>query len=186
MNFMDLVFISMFFGALALGFFQGMIRMGILILAFYLSVVLASLYFPMMGRFLYENFGGQRFASEYIGFFLVLLVASILLGWAGLYTFRYATLPGKLKLVDHIVGVFLGLILGALIVGLLAILLWNLMIVSGGEDIDLPLFQMLGNSVRNSFMLRFFASNILPEAYNIVQPILPSGARLIFEARSPQ
>jgi membrane protein required for colicin V production len=181
MNFIDLVFIVLLVGILALGFFQGMIRMGVLILAYYLSVVLASLYFPMLGNFFYRQIGGQRFASEYIAFFVIMLVGFGLLALAGLYTFRYAHLPGKLQYVDNVGGVLLSLILAALVVGVLSVLLWNLLITNNGEDIDLPLFRMLGNGVRNSFLLSYFATYILPEAYNIVEPILPAGAQVIFE-----
>jgi membrane protein required for colicin V production len=182
MNIIDLFFIFILIGFLALGFFQGMIRLGVMLLAFYLSVVLASLYFPMVGNWLYTNFGGTRYAGEYIGFFLIMLISFTLLAWAGIYTFRYAKLPGRLAYLDHAVGVFLGLILAALLIGILAVLLWNLMIVNGGRNVDIPLFRMIGSGVANSFLLNYFSTYILPETYEIVQPILPEGARIIFEA----
>jgi membrane protein required for colicin V production len=153
----------------------------VIIIAFYLSVVLASLYYPAVGSFLFNNFGGERYASEYIGFFLVMLIAGILLITAGLYTFRYVQVPERLQIIDHIVGTLLGLFLAALMLGVLASLLWQLMVISGGGNIEMPLFQMLGRGVRNSFLLSYFADFILPETYNYVRPILPGGAQLIFE-----
>jgi hypothetical protein len=110
-----------------------------------------------------------------------MLVAFGLLVAAGLYTFRYVHVPNRLQIIDHTVGTLLGLLLAALVLGVLASLLWTLMVTSGGENIDLPLFQMLGRGVRNSFLLSYFADFILPQMYNYVQPILPGGARLIFE-----
>jgi membrane protein required for colicin V production len=181
MNLIDVLFILLLVGILALGFFQGTIRLAVIIIAFYLSVVLASLYYPAVGSFLFNNFGGERYASEYIGFFLVMLIAGILLITAGLYTFRYVQVPERLQIIDHIVGTLLGLFLAALMLGVLASLLWQLMVISGGGNIEMPLFQMLGRGVRNSFLLSYFADFILPETYNYVRPILPGGAQLIFE-----
>ncbi|MFN8476206.1 MAG: CvpA family protein [Kouleothrix sp.] len=45
MNVTDIVFILILLGGLALGFFQGTIRLIITIIAFYVGIVLASLYF---------------------------------------------------------------------------------------------------------------------------------------------
>lgn len=181
MNFIDLVLIFLMISIVALGFFQGMIRIGVLILAFYLSVVLASLYFPTVSNFLVNNFNAEQVAGDYIGFFLVALVGFALLSVAGLYTFRYAEMPDKLLYLDKTVGMFLGLILAVLITGLIAVLLWNLFITGGGRNIDLSLFRMVGNSVYNSFLLSYFADQILPQTYDLVRPILPDGARFIFE-----
>lgn len=182
MNFMDLILLLIFVGLLALGFFQGMIRLAVLILAFYLSVVLASLYFPSVGDFIHTHFdsNGEIFAAQYIGFFIVLLISFGLLAAAGLYTFRYAHLPGKLQYLDRIIGVLLGIVLAALVIGILAVILWTLMIEKGGINIDLPLFRAIGNSVSSSFLLRYFADYILPQVYINVRPILPDGARVIF------
>lgn len=55
MNVVDLFFIFLFIGALALGFFQGMIRQIILIVVFYVSVLLASIYFGAMASFLQQR-----------------------------------------------------------------------------------------------------------------------------------
>lgn len=181
MNFMDALFILMLLGIMALGFFQGVIRLGVLLLAFYLSVVLASLYFPVLGSFIYNRFGGQRVAADYVGFFIVLLLAFSSLAAAGLYTFRYVEVTGRFQYLDRLGGVFLGLILSALVIGMLSVLLWNLMITHGGINVELPLFKMIGGSVQNSFLLRYFGEYILPQTYDIVSPILPSGARIIFD-----
>lgn len=181
MNLIDLLLILLVIGSLALGFFLGMIRLGVMLLGFYLALVLSSLYFPSFGGFIHSNFGGTRFAADYIAFFLLLVVSFSLLAWAGIYTFRYAQMPGRLKMVDHFVGVFLGILLGAFVVGVLSALLWNLMVVRGGRSIESPLFGIIGNGVYNSFLLNYFASYILPQTYDILEPILPDGARLIFE-----
>lgn len=179
-SFMDLLLILLFAGALATGFFQGAVRLIVVILAFYLALVLASLYYPALGEFFVRNFRSERFVGQYVAFFLVLFFSFILLAIAGLYTFRYFRMPGALEYVDRVVGTVLGLLFGAFIVGVVAALLWNLMIVRGGRSIDLPVFQWLGNSVANSFVLQYFATVVLPLIYGFLDPILPDGANLIF------
>lgn len=180
MNFMDAVFILALVGILLLGFFQGMVRMLVLILAFYLSALLATLYYPALGGFFYSRMGGQLEANFYIGFFVVLLITFGLLAWAGIFTFRYARLPGKLALLDHSLGMFLGLGLAALILGMLSVLFWNFFVVWGAETIDFPLFPMLGGSVRGSRIMNLFQDNILPSVYDTIRPFFPPGAEFIF------
>lgn len=182
MNFIDILFILIFFGVLAAGFFQGMIRLIVLIAALYLSVVLASLYYAPLGEFFVRRFGAERYIGQYTAFFLVLLVAFLFLAIAGLYTFRYWRLPGSLQYLDRIVGTVLGMFLGTLVIGIFATLLYNLMVIRGGRNIDLPLFRSIGDAVASSVMVRYFSTTLLPLAYNAVDPLLPEGADLLFLA----
>jgi uncharacterized membrane protein required for colicin V production len=180
MNFVDLLFILSFFGIIVLGFFQGMLRLAVLVIAFYLALVLASLYYAPIGELFVRNFHSQQFVAYYTAFFLVLLLGFILVTAAGIYTFREVKLPGPLRYLDQIVGLLLGLLLGALVVGISASLLWNLMIVKGGRTIDIPIFGMLGNSIEQSVLVRYFSTTVLPLAYNRMAPFLPQGADLLF------
>jgi membrane protein required for colicin V production len=179
-NFIDILLILLFFGMLALGFFQGMIRLIVLILAFYLSLVLASLYYPAVGEFFVRRLDAQRFVGQYVGFALVLFFSFIALAAAGIYTFRYAQLPGQLQYLDRIIGTLLGMVLGAFVVGILAAVLWNLMIVRGGRTIDFPFMRSLGSAVATSQVLSYFANYLLPNVYALLDPVLPDGAALIF------
>jgi uncharacterized membrane protein required for colicin V production len=183
MNIIDVLFILLFVGSLAIGFFHGMIRLAVLICAMYLSLVLASLYYTAVGEWLVRTFGSQRFVGQYVGFTLVFFFGFLLLAAAGLYTFRYARLPGGLQYVDHVVGVVLGMLLGVFFIGTFAALLYNLMIVRGGSSIDFPFMRSLGGAVANSFLLRYFAGDLLTLTYSILDPVLPEGARLIFIAQ---
>lgn len=183
MNLADVFFLLLFVGAVALGFFQGMVRLLVLILAFYLSVVLASLYFPAIATMMVNRFGTERYVGEYFGFVIVLLLGVFILGAAGLYTFRYAQLPGQLQYIDRILGLVLGLLFGTLLISLFAVVLWNLMITRGGRTIDFPLMRFLGNQVAGSTLLQLFANQILDQVYAVVDPILPDGAQIIFQVR---
>ncbi len=179
MNFIDILMIAIVFGGLLTGFFQGVVRVSIMIFAFYLSVVLASLYFPPVGQWVQRTFRAPELVAQYIGFFVVALLAFIALTMAITYTLRYAEVPARFALFDKMLGALLGLVLAALIAGLVAMLLWNLMIVRGGRSIDAPLLPWLGGQVFSSVLLRLFANSILPVVYDLVSPILPPSARIL-------
>lgn len=183
MNFTDLFFILIFVAMLAIGFFQGMIRLLIMIISLYLGLVLASLYYAPLGEIFVRNFRADRFVGQYVAFFLVLFFSFVLLTLAGLYTFRYAKLPGGLQYLDRIVGTLLGMFLGVLLIGITGSLLWNLMIMRGGRNIDLPLFGMIGTSVANSSLERYFSQVLLPMTYSYIDPFLPEGADLLFQVQ---
>lgn len=179
MNFIDGIFLLLLIGMLAVGFFQGMIRLAVVFVAFYLSIVLSSVYFNVVAGFFIRRFGTDRVTAEYVGFALVLMVSFILLTVAGLYTFRYAKMPGQLQYVDRFVGVLLGVLMAGLFIGIFSVLLWDIMVVAGAEDINWPFMGSLGRGVRNSFLLNYFSRVILPETYAVINPILPAAAERI-------
>jgi membrane protein required for colicin V production len=43
--------------------------------------------------------------------------------------------------------------------------------------------RILGSAVAGSTMLRYFSTSLLPMVYSILGPVLPDGARLIFEVQ---
>jgi uncharacterized membrane protein required for colicin V production len=183
MNFIDALCLLLFIVSLAVGFFQGMIRLLVLLVALYLSLVLASLYYTAVGEWLVRSFGSQRYVGQYVGFALVFFFGFLMLAAAGIYTFRYARLPGGLEYLDRIGGVVLGMALGVFFIGTFAAVLFNLMVVRGGSTIDFPLMRTLGSAVANSFLVRYFSTDLLPLVYTILDPVLPDGARLIFLAQ---
>jgi membrane protein required for colicin V production len=176
----DLLFIILFVGSLALGFYQGVIRLSILLLSFYLGVVMASILFYPVGIFFMNRFGTHPSVGMYMAFAIVMMLCFALFATYGLYSVRDVQIPGHLMYVDKSTGVFVALILAGLLLGMFGVLLWNLMIVKGGARIDLPIMKFLGGQVRSSFLLQYFAVYILPMAYDFADPILPDGAQLIF------
>src|ERR1043166_7878220 len=104
MNFMDIVFILLLLGGLALGFFQGTIRLLIAIVAFYVGILLASLYFTTVGLIFQRRFHSTLYVGQITAFAIILLVSFLLLAIAGFYTFRYAKMPASLDFIDRIVG----------------------------------------------------------------------------------
>lgn len=181
MNFVDGLFIVLLLCGLAIGFFQGTIRLLVAIVAFYVSIVLASLYFGIVGSFYLARFRSSPEVSQITGFATVLLVSFLLLTAAGLYTFRYAKMPSSLDFIDRILGTVLGMVMGALLLGILAIILTRLFINSDtAGSLTWPIMIAFQGSVRTSFLVDFFRSYILPLIYATVQPILPEQSSIIF------
>jgi membrane protein required for colicin V production len=184
MNGIDIVFILLVLAGLAVGFFQGTIKLVIAIIAFYVSIVLSSLYFQIVGRFFRERFGTTLEIGQITAFGIILLISFLLLTIAGLYTFRYAKMPASLDFVDRVLGTLLGLVMGALILGILASLLESLFVFRNPSGIlTWPFMKAFQGAVRSSFLVSFFANNILPLIYGSVRPFLPAEADLIFRIR---
>jgi membrane protein required for colicin V production len=181
MNVIDILFILLLLGGLALGFFQGTIRLIVAIVSFYVGIVLASLYFTTVGLFFQRRFSSTLFVGQIMAFALILLVAFMLLTIAGLYTFRYAKMPPSLDFIDRIIGTLLGLLLGCLFLGMFAIVLKDLFIFQDvAGSITFPIMRSFQNGVRGSFLVSFFGNQILPLIYTTVQPVLPRDAGIIF------
>ncbi len=184
MNVMDLMFILLLLAGLALGFFQGTIKLLIAIVAFYVGIVLSSLYFQIVGSFFRRRFGSSQEVGEITAFAVILVFSFLLLTIAGLYTFRYARMPASLDFIDRIIGTLLGLVMGALFMGMFAILLKDLFVFRELGDLrGLPVMAAFQSSVRSSFLVEFFADNILPWIYSSVRPVLPRESEIIFKVR---
>jgi uncharacterized membrane protein required for colicin V production len=181
MNFVDLLFLLLLLGGLALGFFQGTIRLFVAIVAFYVGIVLSSLYFTTVGLSFQRRFHSSAHVGQITAFAVILLVAFLLLTVAGLYTFRYARLPSSLDFIDRMAGTVLGLVLAGLFLGMLGVILKLLFYGQIGAA-DLPIIAAFQGSVRASFLVRFFSNQILPLIFVTLQPILPrDAADIIFK-----
>ena len=181
MNGIDVLFLLILLGGLALGFFQGTIKLLVTIIAFYVSLVLASLYFQAVGNFFRVRFNSSQEVGQITAFATVLLVSFLLLTLAGLYTFRYWKVPASLDFFDKITGTLLGLLLGALFMGLLAILLKDLFVFrSPAGEAGLPIVISFQNGVRSSTLVTFFGDRLFPLLHRTIQPILPAESDFIF------
>lgn len=184
MNGTDLMFILILLGGLALGFFQGTVKLVIAIVAFYVGIVLASLYFQSVGNFFRLRFNTTTDVGQITAFAVVLMLSFLLLTVAGLYTFRYFRMPASLDFFDKILGTLLGLLMAALFMGMLAVLLKDLFVFrSPASSAALPFMVAFQSSVRGSTLVRFFGDNILPLIYTSVRPVLPREADIIFRVR---
>jgi uncharacterized membrane protein required for colicin V production len=177
MNGIDILYIILLLGGLALGFFQGTIRLLIAILAFYVGIILASLYFTTVGLFFQRRFNSTLYVGQVTAFAIILLVSFLLLTIAGLYTFRYAKMPASLDFIDRIIGTLLGMLLAGLFLGMLAIVLKDLFVYQDvAGTITFPIMRVVQSGVRGSFLVGFFSNQILPLIFTTIRPVLPRDA----------
>ena len=182
MNIVDLLFIILLITALAIGMFQGTLRLLIAVLVLYVSIVLASLYFQPLGNVLRVRFNSTVEVGQIVAFAIILLFGFILLLLAGLYTFRYARLPTSLEFIDRILGTLLGMVLGALVLGMFAVLLRDMFVFQApAATLNYPFMQTFQDGVRSSILVRTFNGYILPLIYRSIDPILPPEANIIFQ-----
>jgi membrane protein required for colicin V production len=180
MNGVDIIFIVLLLFGLGLGFFQGTIRLAVSIVALYVAILLASLYFQAFGNWLRVRVNATVDTSQTVGFVIIMLVAFLLLTTAGLYTFRYARFPAGLEIMDRVVGLLLGLVLISIFLGMFALVLRNLFIFQNAGAADLPIFSWFQGETRASLLVNFFGNSILPYIYASLQPFLPRESALIF------
>jgi len=182
MNGIDLFFILLVVGSLLIGIFEGTIRLAIAIIVLYVSIVLASLYFQPMGEFLRVRFHSTQYAAQLTGFALILIVSFVLLLLAGLYTFRYVRMPSALEFLDRIIGSLLGLLLGGVVLGMLALLMRDIFVYQSlSATMNYPIIVNLENSTRSSLLIDIFHGYVLPVIYNTLDPFLPPEANIIFK-----
>ena len=180
MNPLDLLVLLLLVGALIVGFFAGLIRVLVLTVTFYLSVVLASLYYAAAGEILVRELNMQRFVAQYVAFALVLVAAQILLAISGLYTFRYTQIPAQYELFDRAAGTLLGILWILTVIGLISQLLWNLFVLRGAAQLENPALQGLGTMTADSRLVQIFATAMMQDFYSQLAPLLPDSARTLF------
>jgi uncharacterized membrane protein required for colicin V production len=181
-TFVDLLLIVLLIAVTATGFFQGTIRLLIALITFYASIVLASLYFRFMAVFFTRRGTSEPVAAS-ISFFLILLLCFIVLVAAGVYTFRYIRLPGRLDYIDRVVGALLGLVLAAMVgVVVSMVLSYAFVRYNPAATASFPLTSAFQRSVRASTVMKLLLGNVLPRLYTAVAPFLPEAALPFFQS----
>lgn len=180
MTFVDILLIIVFLITVGLGFFKGTIKFVISIVAFYASIVLASLYFRFLAIFFVKRNTSEPVANA-ISFFLILFLCFVIFLIAGLYTFRYLKMPGRLDYIDRILGMVLGFGMAILAIGIISMLLhYTFVQHNPAASASFPLANSFQSSVRGSVLRPLLIGRILPVLYNLVAPFLPESALAFF------
>lgn len=180
-TFVDLLLVLLFIVITATGFFQGTIRLVIALVAFYASIVLASLYFRFLAVFFTRRGAGAPVADS-ISFLLILVFCFVILYAAGAYTFRYVRLSGNLDYLNRIFGTVLGLILAALVAAVMSMVLHYAFVRHDlAATANVPFTATFQRSVRNSSLRPFLLDRLLPRLYRSVSPFLPEAAQPFFQ-----
>jgi uncharacterized membrane protein required for colicin V production len=181
-TFVDLLLILIFAAITAVGFFQGTIRQLVALVTFYASIVLASLYFRFLAVFFIRRGTSEQIGSS-ISFFLILLLCFGLLLAAGLYTFRYVRISGRLDYLDKVLGTIIGMVLAAMVAVMLTVILnYAFVRYDAAATANFPLTSTFQRSVRASTVRPILLERVLPRMYRAVAPFLPEAALPFFQA----
>lgn len=190
MSFLDVFLTVLFVGVVwqCLGLLQGTVRQSLLIAAFYLSLLIAGVFFPIFGAFIEKAFGGLRFMADYTSFALLFGISFALLAGAVWYAFDGMEVAQHWQLADHIGGLCSGVVLGVLLVGFTTVFTWNLslQITAAGDLVTSPLAGLITSGVHGSFLVQHFGENIMPQTYGVIAPLLPGESRVLFAATALQ
>lgn len=178
--FLDILFTFFVFGAVTFGFFYGIIRVIVVLVTLYVSLVLASLYFTSLGLFLENRYDLTLEIARLLSFAFVMLTSFSLLSIVGLYTFRHTRLPPKLQHFERLSGVLFGIVLAILFIGILALFFWNFALErAANHDPSAPFTTWLDRSIFDSLVVQYVGIQIAPDVSSMVGPFLPDGAKLI-------
>jgi uncharacterized membrane protein required for colicin V production len=183
LTFVDLLLLVLLIAITAAGFFRGTIRLIIALVTFYASIVLSSLYFSFLALF-FTRRGTSSAIANAISFFVILLLCFIILFSAGVYTFRYIRIPGRLDYLDRVLGTGLGLLLAAMVTGIVAMIFHYTFVNNDpSASANLPLTAAFQRSVRRSTVIPLLLDHVLPRLYVTVGPLLPDAAQPFFQPR---
>lgn len=183
MAFVDFLMLAFVVIGVIFGFFKGMVKLGLAIVTFYLSIVVASLYYRPLASGIAKNSSTSFQVIEMLSFLLLLVFIYVILFLTALYTFRYLTVKGSIQFLDKIIGAFLGLILGAMFASIFAMMMRYLFIYTNAPaTLDFPAMRFLQESTFNSVLKDVFLNTILPILYAPISPILPESADIIFRS----
>lgn len=174
----DLVLLVLFVTVVGIGFWGGAIRTVIALVAFYASLVLASLYFKFVSVFITRRGIGDIIADA-LSFVAVLVFAFAILVTLSLYTFRYIRIPSQLEFFDRLLGAALGIVLAVAVLTTVTMLLHYTFIAAGagGEGV---VGSFLRRGTQESALVPLLTANLLPRLFVTVGPFVPDTALPLF------
>lgn len=178
-NVFDIVLVLAFVGIVALGFLGGVVRLIFVLIALYLSVIVATFFYVPIGIALSSNVQAlSPFTAAMVGFFLLLVASTATLTASLLKTFSTLRLPNRLASVDQVGGSMLGMV-AATFASVVTIVVLNfffglvLRTAAGGVAVS-PLLLTLAGQMRASFLARYFIDLSQP-LFVLMLPWFPGG-----------
>jgi uncharacterized membrane protein required for colicin V production len=173
----DLLMLLLIFGAMLLGFSQGLVRQLFNVAGIYFGLVVASYANPTMTRFATRLLGEtESFTREAFIFFLVFAAVWALFNLGAYISFRSAPkfFPAT---VDSLLGMLLGIFTGSL-VALVVVLLLNYTTQvpwPGNNDLREGISLAIETSA-----LRPLIATMIPTLVNLLEPWIPRGLPTFF------
>jgi len=179
MNSFDVVSLIVVVVALILGFFQGAVRMIIVMIMAYIGLIIAGLYFQTIGDWLHLAANISTLESYSLAYIAVFVLCMLNLSSMGIYTFRF--FRGNIEsIVNRTIGLVCSMTTVLLLLGTLAHLL--LIIPNNGTASEMRSF--IGSDLLRTVATARFAvplSNMVaPIVLQILDPFVFSDINQLF------
>jgi uncharacterized membrane protein required for colicin V production len=176
-NVVDIVVILYLFGWFVLGYIQGTVRriVGILsmVFSFFLALQLNDFW---LGEFLAQNW--QQYPPEYsvmIGYLVIFVAGVVAFSLVIQGTYRKAELFAKYPVIDEVLGGFLGVIQGGLLLMFLVTILDQYFLNGNmAEGDQLPFLGGFWTAIDGSETGRILHDTIIPSFLSIFSFLVPS------------
>lgn len=182
-NLTDVLVILVLFGFFILGFVQGTIRRLVGILSIVFSFFLAAQLYGPLGDFLGDNW--RQFPREYgamIGFLTVFGAAVVAFSLVIQGTYKKAPLFANYTWIDEILGGFLGVLQGFLLLLFVVIILDQFFLLSNfPQDPDeLPVLRDLWTAINGSGTGALLHSTVIPGFLNVTAFLIPASIKILY------
>lgn len=178
-NTIDILFALLFIGVIAYGFFSGIIRLVMLLIALYLSVIVAGLFYIPFGDALRSGLSSlEIFTSQVLAFLVLACAGTAILTLTMIKTFVAVRLPNFMAGADQVGGASLGLVVGlfaAVITTIILRIYFGLILSAANAGFNVtPILLTLALHMQTSFLANFFIDLSKP-IFTIISPWFPNG-----------
>lgn len=170
MNTFDIVCLVILFVSVVVGFFQGAVRMLVIMGVSYVCLILAGLYFQSIGDQIHIASDISIAESYALAFMVVFVACVITLGSMGIYTFRFLR-GNTASTMNRVIGVLASSITSMVLVGVFA----HLVLLLASPDNAVGTRTIIGNP-------DFLASI---QAARIAQPLSDGVNTLLIQILDP-
>jgi len=181
----DLLAILFLLGMFILGYVQGTIRRLLGLASIVFSFLLASQLREPVGGFLAANW--TQLPKDYdmmFGYLVVFVAAAVAFSVVIQGFYRKQELFEKYTFVDELLGGFLGILQGAVILGALFVILDSFYRIPGvaPDPDELRVLRDVFNAYDNSQTAELFRQSLIPASFAVVGGLIPPDVRSFFGA----
>jgi uncharacterized membrane protein required for colicin V production len=183
-NVVDVLVILFLFGMFVLGYIQGTIRrlLGIasIVFSFFLSLLVNEFW---LGDFLAQNW--QQYPPEYsvmVGYLLIFVAGVVASTIVIQGTYRKAEIFAKYPVLDEVLGGFLGVLQGALLLLFITIILDQYFLYTNlpKDSDELPFLRDFWTAINDSQTGRILHDTVIPAFLSIFSFLIPDDVMALY------
>lgn len=178
-NLIDLLLVGIFVAIIGFGFFNGVVRLLLVTISLYLSVVVSGLFYVPFAAAVTSRLAAiTPFTAQLVAFCLLALLSTVALAFTLFRTFATVQLPAGLASFDQIGGAMGGVVAATFTAVVASVVLRVFLSLAttaqqGGIAVS-PLLLGLAEQRQASFMARYFLELAAP-VFALIAPWFPNG-----------